>query len=68
VGGLVTALARGDDLLAAARYGVAAGTAAVLSAGTQLSKRADVERLYQEMSHAAPVSAAAAGEATRPSP
>jgi 6-phosphofructokinase 2 len=53
VGGMITALARGDDLVTAARYGVAAGTAAVLTAGTELCKRADVERLFQEMTRAA---------------
>ena len=47
VGGIVTALARGDDLFDAARYGVAAGSAAVMAPGTQLCKREDVERLYR---------------------
>jgi 6-phosphofructokinase 2 len=53
VGGMVTALARGDDLVTAARYGVAAGTAAVMAPGTQLSSRADTERLFREMGAAA---------------
>lgn len=47
VGGIVTALARGDELFQAARYGVAAGSAAVMAPGTQLCKREDVERLYR---------------------
>lgn len=50
VGGMVLALARGDSPLDAARYGVAAGTAAVMTTGTQLCHRDDVERLFGEVS------------------
>jgi 6-phosphofructokinase 2 len=49
VGGIVAALARGRSLADAIRYGVAAGTAAVKTDGTQLCRRADVERLYASM-------------------
>jgi 6-phosphofructokinase 2 len=49
VGGLVLALARGDDALVAARFGVAAGAAAVMTPGTELCRRADVERLAAAM-------------------
>lgn len=49
VGGLVHALARGDDLVEATRLAVAAGTAAVMTPGTELCRREDVERLYAEM-------------------
>ena len=49
VGGVTLALARGEPLLAALASGVAAGTAAVLSPGAQLSRREDVERLYAEL-------------------
>jgi 6-phosphofructokinase 2 len=49
VAGTVAALARGDELFAAARLGVASGTAAVLTPGTQLCTRADVERLFPEV-------------------
>ena len=45
VGGLVVALDRGDPLPDALRLGVAAGTAAVLTDGTQLCRAADVARL-----------------------
>ena len=42
VGGLVFALARGDTVAQAARMGVAAGAATVMSAGTELCRRSDV--------------------------
>jgi 6-phosphofructokinase 2 len=54
VAGVVVALARGASVPEAARYGVAAGSAAVMTAGTQLCRRADVERLYREVDHAPP--------------
>jgi len=46
VGGIVAALAAGRSLRDAVRYGVAAGAATVMTDGTQLCRRADVERLY----------------------
>ncbi len=49
VGGIVFALSRGWRLEEAIRYGVAAGSAAVLTPGTELCRRADVERLYRGM-------------------
>lgn len=49
VAGLVTRLAAGDDVGRAVRFGVAAGAAAVMTEGTRLCRREDVERLYQEM-------------------
>lgn len=49
VAGIVAALAQGWGLEVAIRYGVAAGTAAVTTDGTQLCRRADVERLYASM-------------------
>ena len=49
VGGLVFSLARGDSLSEAARYGVAAGAACVMTPGTQLCRRDDAERLYRQM-------------------
>ncbi len=50
VGGIALALARGWSLLEAARFGVAAGSAAVMTPGTELCRREDAERLYQEIS------------------
>jgi 6-phosphofructokinase 2 len=54
---LVLRLAQGRPVEEAFRWGVAAGTAAVLTPGTELCRRADVERLY----------ASVAGAATQPS-
>lgn len=49
VAGIVLSLARGCSLREAARFGVAAGTAAVMREGTQLCRREDAERLYARM-------------------
>lgn len=49
VGGLVLALARGESLTESARFGVAAGTAAVMTPGAELCRREDAERLYRQM-------------------
>ena len=45
IGGLVLKLAQGTELVEAARFGVAAGAAAVMTPGTELCRRDDVERL-----------------------
>lgn len=49
VAGIVVALSRGEELGAAVSYGVAAGAAAVLTPGTALCRREDVDRLYAEI-------------------
>jgi 6-phosphofructokinase 2 len=49
-GGIVMGLARGFDLIDAARLGVAAGSAAVMTAGTALCQAEDAWRLYDEVS------------------
>lgn len=49
VGAMVWALSRQAGLAEAFRYAVAAGSAALLSAGTGLCRKADVERLYPEV-------------------
>jgi len=49
VGAMVWALARGLELKIAFRYGVAAGSAALLSKGTGLSLSEDVARLYGDV-------------------
>jgi 6-phosphofructokinase 2 len=49
VAGIVFAMARGQAPGEAVRYGVAAGTAAVMNPGTALCRREDVERLYPEV-------------------
>jgi 6-phosphofructokinase 2 len=49
VAGIVHALVQDFSLVQAARYGVAAGAAAVMTEGTELCRREDVERLYECM-------------------
>lgn len=49
VAGLSVALERGWAPIDALRYGVAAGSAALLTPGTQLALREDVERLFATM-------------------
>lgn len=49
VAGIVLSLARGNALRDAVRFGVAAGTAAVMTPGTELCRREDTERLYEQM-------------------
>lgn len=44
VAGIAAALVAGQDLVAAVRQGVAAGTAAVLTPGSQLARAEDIER------------------------
>lgn len=48
VAGFVHKLAGGADAVTAFHYGMAAGTAAVLTPGTDLCSKADVERLFGE--------------------
>jgi 6-phosphofructokinase 2 len=45
VGGVITALMAGASIIEAAKHGVAAGAAAVMSEGTDLCRREDAERL-----------------------
>ena len=49
VGAVTVAVAQQRPLEAVLAYGVAAGTAAVLSPGAELSRAGDVERLYAEL-------------------
>ena len=49
VGGMVWSLAAGGSVVDAFRYGVAAGSAAVLSPGTELCHAPDVARLYESI-------------------
>ena len=49
VGAITLAIAQGQPMDTALAYGVAAGTAAVLSPGAELSRAEDVERLYAEL-------------------
>lgn len=49
VGGITFGLARGLPLRDAIRYGIAAGSATVMTPGTQLCRREDVEELFDEI-------------------
>jgi 6-phosphofructokinase 2 len=49
VAGIVLSLARELPLKEAIRFGVAAGAAAIMTAGTELFRREDAERLYGQM-------------------
>ena len=49
VAGIVLSLSRGMSVQDAVRFGVAAGSAAVMTPGTELCRREDAERLYQQM-------------------
>ncbi len=50
VAGIVLSLARGLSLKEAVSFGVAAGAAAVMTPGSELCRREDVERLYRQVS------------------
>lgn len=49
VAGITLSLARGNPLRESVLFGVAAGTAAVMTPGTELCRREDAERLYKGM-------------------
>jgi 6-phosphofructokinase 2 len=49
VAGIVLSLARGESLENSFHYGLAAGSAAVMTPGTELCTKEDTDRLYQKM-------------------
>ncbi|MGB8719462.1 MAG: 1-phosphofructokinase family hexose kinase [Desulfobacterales bacterium] len=49
VAGIVLSLAQGKPLRESVLFGVAAGTAAVMTPGTELCRREDAERLFENM-------------------
>ena len=49
VAGIVYYLSKGKNLLEAAKYGVACGTAATMNTGTELCNKKDVEHLYKSI-------------------
>lgn len=49
VAGVTLALARGEPVGRAVRFGIAAGAAAVMTEGSELCRRDDTERLFAEM-------------------
>ncbi len=50
VAGILYGLTHGFQLMGAARYGVAAGTAATMTPGSELCRKKDVERIFQWLS------------------
>ena len=50
VAGILYGLTNGFQLMGAARYGVAAGTAATMTPGSELCRKKDVERIFQWLS------------------
>lgn len=60
VAGLVHALAQGQSVREAGRLGVACGTAATMNPGTELFRKADVDKLYQWLIDTMPQDRAAA--------
>jgi 6-phosphofructokinase 2 len=49
VAGMVLALSQGSNWENAARYGVACGTAATMNEGTELCRREDADRLFEQL-------------------
>ena len=49
VAGIILSLARGKPLRESVLFGVAAGSAAVMTSGTELCRREDAERLFENM-------------------
>ena len=49
VAGIILSLARGESLKNSFYYGLAAGSAAVITPGTELCTKEDTDRLYQQM-------------------
>ncbi|WP_273565699.1 PfkB family carbohydrate kinase [Maribacter halichondriae] len=47
VAGMAFSLAEGKSIFEMAKYGVACGTAATMTEGTQLCKKKDVDELYK---------------------
>jgi len=49
VAGMILSLAKGESLKKSFYYGLAAGSAAVMTSGTELCNKEDTDRLYQKM-------------------
>lgn len=49
VGGIMLGLSEERELLDAIRYGIAAGSAAVMTPGTQLCRKSDTDRIYEQI-------------------
>jgi len=55
VAGMVLSLARGEDFRCMIRYGVACGTAATITPGSELCRKEDVDKLYKWILNTCPV-------------
>ncbi|WP_017731150.1 1-phosphofructokinase family hexose kinase [Nafulsella turpanensis] len=51
VGGIILSLSRGDDLSDVIKWGVAAGTAATMTPGSELCRKEDVEEIFAWLKH-----------------
>jgi 6-phosphofructokinase 2 len=51
VAGMVLSMSRGDGLGDAVKWGVAAGTAATMTPGTELCRKEDVEKIFEWLIH-----------------
>ena len=51
VAGMVLALSRGMSIEDATTYGVACGTAATLNPGTELCKKEDADRFFEQLAY-----------------
>lgn len=49
IAGIALALSRGEEVREAVKRGIAAGAAAVMTPGTELCRREDAERLYEQL-------------------
>ncbi len=50
VAAIVLSMSRGEDVLESVKWGVAAGTAATMTPGTELCRKEDVEKIYEWIS------------------
>ncbi|MEX2592662.1 MAG: 1-phosphofructokinase family hexose kinase [Anditalea sp.] len=51
VAGIILSMSRGDELRDAIKWGVAAGTAATMTPGTELCRKKDVEKIFKWLSN-----------------
>jgi 6-phosphofructokinase 2 len=49
IGGIALAIARGEPMETATRWGIAAGAAAVMTPGTELCRGEDARRLFEQV-------------------
>ncbi len=47
LGGIILSMSRGDDLMDSVKWGVAAGTAATMTPGSELCRKEDVQKIFE---------------------